>query len=1248
MTGMIDWATTRARMIFAFVLLSLTAGALAYTNLPKEGEPDIDVPVLVVRAPLPGVAAEDAEKLLVRPLEQQLRELEGLKNLNATAAEGMAIVVLEFEFGWDKAATIAETRDKVDRAKADFPSAAQEPVISEINFSEFPILVVSLSGNVPERTLFRIADALQAEVEGLPQVLEAGLAGYREEMLEVLIDPLMLEAYNVTAQELLAVVTNNNQLVAAGEVTNGSGAYSVKIPSSFDDPQDVYNLPVKVNGDRVITLGDLAEIRLTFEDAAGTARYNGEPTVALQVVKRKGVNLIDTVALVRDTVNAQVATWPAEMQEAVEVNFSMDESTNVADMVSQLEASVLTAIALVMIVVLATLGMRSALLVGFAIPTSFLLTFAVFGALNFPVSNIVMFGLILAVGMLVDGAIVVVEYADKRISEGVGPMQAYGAAAKRMFWPIVSSTATTLCAFLPMLFWPGIPGEFMGMLPVTLIFVLSASLVVALLYLPVVGGVAGRLSRFFEATGAQLRNAVPKWVRLLALVLLGVVLFVGFSLLMGGQSVPGLMLMVVAMMALSVIGASLKQARVAEVETAGYHRRPAGRVIQFIVGNPVMPLVTILGVVGFAFMVTFVIFPQNSNGVEFFVETEPERAVAQIRARGNLSLEEKDRLVRQAEQAMQGVEGVESIFAFAGDGGLNQNGGGAAVPQDTIGQIQIELESWRVRGDGNDILDALQARFDQIPGIIVELNEQAQGPADGKPVHLRIKGDNWEELLVAAGQARAKFDATPGLTSIEDSRPLPGIDWQINVDVEAAGRYGADVATVGAMVQLVTRGILLDTMRTETSDEEVEIRVRFPEEARLLSTLDTLRVRTPDGLVPLSNFITREPVPKLAEINRINTERYFDVLADVEPGKTLIELVYPLPDDADPDASPETRALAFGDVADDEARSDLTIAADVPRFFGLFTSEVVTSYRVDTWLDGMTQSAIQSAVDDGAKVHVTPLNANVLIDQLTTWLEEEANLPPTLTTEWTGDREEQEESGAFLMQAMLGALGLMFVILLAQFNSLYNSIAVLLAVIFSVVGVLIGMMVMGQPFSIIMTGTGIVALAGIVVNNNIVLIDTYQEYSRFMPKLEAIVRTVEARLRPVFLTTVTTMAGLAPMMFAVSIDFANGGYSIGAPTALWWTQLATAVVFGLGTATVLTLVFTPAVLALRVWIGFLVFGRTTFDKASDTKTRRNDRDLVRAARKRRNKGDIVWTDIDLRPDLEIPHQPAGPHLSAAE
>ncbi|MXU65642.1 efflux RND transporter permease subunit [Oceanomicrobium pacificus] len=1158
MKGIVDWASHNARMIMALVLLSIGAGVLAYTGLPKEGEPDIEIPALFVSVPYPGISAEDSEKLIVRPLETKLRDLEGLKTMSATAAEGYGGIALEFEFGWDRAATLAEVRDRVNQAEADLPEGIGQYSINEINFSEFPILVISLSGAVPERTLLRVAKDLQNDIEALAPVLEAGLAGHRDEMLEVLIDPLRLEAYNVTAGELINVVTNNNQLIAAGEVETESGAFSVKIPSSFKDAQDVYALPVKVNGDRVITLGELADIRLTFEDAEGTARYNGESTVALQVVKRKGFNVIDTSALVRETVEASVADWPQELKDAVRVGFSMDTSSEVQSMVSQLEGSVLTAIALVMIVVLASLGTRSALLVGFAIPTSFLLCFALLAVFDMSISNIVMFGLILAVGILVDGAIVVVEYADKEISRGVGPMRAYASAAKRMFWPIVSSTATTLCAFLPMLFWPGVAGEFMGNLPVTLIFVLSASLVVALIFLPVVGGVAGRLSRSFEHASDRLRAGLPFWIRLPLWLLAAATVFAGLILSFRIGVLPGLLLAIVGLVALSVTGGSLHGPRREAVGQAGYRRSPFGWFIHFLSGNPVMPFVAV-GATVFFIVSVFGYFGENNNGVEFFVETEPERAIAYVRARGNLSLEEKDQMVRAVEAEIQNEPGVRSIFAFAGSGGLNQNTGGASTPLDAVGQVQIELFPWDQRDDlgedgkGKAILANINERLQQIPGIEAEISEAAMGPASGKPLQLRLKSTNWEDLLEATAMARAYFDGLDGLKDVEDSRPLPGIDWQINVDVEKAGRYGADVATVGAMVQLVTRGLTLDTMRTDTSDEEIDIRVRLPEEDRLLSTLDTLRVRTSSGLVPLSNFITREPVPKLAQIDRVDGSRYFLVKSDVQEG-----------------------------VIPNDKKAELT-----------------------EWL-------------------------------------ETADLPDSIAWEWTGDAEDEAESLAFLQVAFAGALGLMFVILLAQFNSFYNSVLVLLAVIMSVTGVLIGMLVMDQTFSVIMTGTGIVALAGIVVNNNIVLIDTYQEYARYMPRLEAIVRTAEARIRPVLLTTITTMAGLTPMMFGVSLDFFGGGYTIDAPTALWWKQLATAVVFGLGLATILTLIVTPALLAVRVWIG--AFVRSFFNWLNAVRSGRDsrvarDRRLKKAARNHEPE-DVNWIESAQIADLITPPRAA--------
>ncbi|WP_170509233.1 efflux RND transporter permease subunit [Ruegeria arenilitoris] len=1258
MTGIVSWAADRARMVLAFIAISLIIGGFAYVSLPKEGEPDIEIPALFVSVQFPGISAEDSENLLIKPMETELADLDGLKEMTATAAEGYAGIALEFDFGWDKTAITADVRDAMNSAQADFPEGAEQYTLTEINFSEFPIVIVNLSGAVPERTMARVAKDLQDELEALDSVLEAGIAGNRDEMLEVVIDPLRLEAYNVTAAELINVVQNNNQLIAAGEVETEQGAFSVKIPSSFKTAQDVYGLPIKVNGDRVVTLGELAEINYTFEDREGTARFNGEPTVALQVVKRKGFNLIDTVAQVKETVAKAETKWPAELQAAVNVGTSNDQSRIVGSMVSQLEGSVLTAIALVMIVVLASLGTRAALLVGFAIPTSFLLCFAFLAIMGVSISNIVMFGLILAVGMLVDGAIVVVEYADKRIKEGVGPMHAYVEAAQRMFWPIVSSTATTLCAFLPMLFWPGIPGEFMGMLPVTLIFVLSASLIVALIYLPVMGGVSGRLSRVFDRSSDWLRARTPWWVRAVMVPPSVYMIFLGAMQLLnptyllpegaGGGFLLGAVLFLFGAFAGSVTlsAARLERKPDERVHTAKEHT-PFGYVIKFLVGNPIMPIVSIVAV-GFAVMTVMTMYGQNNRGVEFFVESEPEQATAYVRARGNLSLAEKDALVFEAEQVISQHPAVINVFSFAGEGGLNQNNGGAQAPADTVGRVQFEIIPWEDRPnvsepvagglfdkhtvapeyDGDFVIEQLNAELAKLPGFVVEILPLEQGPASAKPVHLRIKGDNWDDLTGATLTAREVFENTPGLIKIEDTLPLPGIDWQIDVDVAKAGRFGADVATVGAMVQLVTRGILLGEMRPESVDEEIEIRVRLPDQDRVLSTLDTLKVRTPDGLVPLSNFITRKPVAKLAEINRVDQERYYDVKADVEP--SLSKVVIATPDG-------EQRLAVVREVTEGSEPEGATVnGADG------------TAYSLVQLTGAETLQEVQAAIDDG-DARLTLINPNERIAVLTEWLDTQP-FANTITWEWTGDQEDQAESQAFLSSAFLAALGLMFVILLAQFNSFYNSVLVLLAVVLSTTGVLIGMMVMQQPFSIIMTGTGIVALAGIVVNNNIVLIDTYQEYSRYMPRIDAIVRTAEARIRPVLLTTLTTMAGLTPMMFGLSLDFINGGYSINSPTALWWKQLATAVVFGLGIATVLTLIVTPSFLALRVWVTTYaiwlgkLLARVTAGRSSQIA---QDMAIGDSAR-RMQATEIVWTEDEAADAEESPGDTPGHPLKAAE
>ena len=1081
MSGLVDSALSRSRMMLTLIALCVVAGLSAYFSLARQGAPEIDIPKLYVSVIVEGASPSDVERLVLKPLEQELRDLKELKAIDTFASEGHGAALVDFEQGWDKSARLADLRDRVDRAYSEMPESAEQPQIIEISFQEVPVVVVAISGSAPERTRLKAAQALQRELESLSEVMEAELTGARDEILEAVVDPVKMETLGLSAEQILQLVQANNRLIAAGALRQGSTSASVSLPGSFETPEDAANLPVLVRGDRVVRLGEMAELRRSFKDADGFARFSGAPTMALQVKKRAEANIIDAVAKVKQTALATRAAWPPALRDSIQIDFVMDQSVEVVDVVDQLESSVMTAVILVMLVVLATLGLRSALLVGFAVPTSFLMAFALFGALGYSVDNMMMFGLILAVGMLVDGAIVVAELAERRLSEGNPPHVAYAMAARRMFWPIVSSTATTLAAFLPMLFWPGVSGEFMSLLPITLIFVLSASLATALIFLPVIGSVTGqafasignllgRVRGRAEAEDARAETEIGR---------------------PASSPTP------------PPAPASAPAPAQASARRATPPRGAAQRfsaLIRLIIAAPFRAASAVALTVA-AVIVSFMAYGTYGKGSQFFVEAEPIRAILYVRALGNFSPEEKDRLVAKVERRVLDIDGVGGVFAFSGGGAIQIFG--SQTPQDSIGQLQIELEDWRERfardRKGAAVMADIRAAIADIPGVRPELRELEDGPGQGKPIQIRISSLDKRALEAATSRIRGSVESKDGVVDVEDTRPLPAMQWRLEVDRTAAGRFGADMSRIGAMVQLATRGVVLDEMTPEDSSEAIDVIARFGPEARTIEGLDTLRIATDQGVAPLSNFVSRKVEPAIGSISRHDGQRSYMVRANVVKDVNVNALIATL---------------------EDEFKS---MRAENPAALGLVSIEFV------------------------------------------------------------GEQEEQAETAAFLVGAMIAALGLIFIILLAQFDSFYNALLVLTAVVMSVGGVLVGHIVMDINFSFIMTGTGIVALAGIVVNNNIVLIDTYQEYSRLMGPLEAIARTAEHRLRPVLLTTLTTMAGLAPMVFAATFDFGAMAVTFGSPSALWWVPLSTAVVFGLGFATILTLVATPAALALRIW-----------------------------------------------------------------
>ncbi len=488
MNALIDAAIGRSRAVLAGLVLLLIAGTYAYVTVPKEAEPDINIPVLYTDIRHEGIAPEDAERLLIKPLEEELRDIEGVKEMRSTAYLGGANIVLEFDAGFDVDRALADVREKIDLAKPELPEGTDEPTLHEINLSLFPVLLVTLSGDVPERGLLRLARGLRDRIEQVSAVLKVQIAGDRDELVELIIDPLVIESYNLSARDIIDAVARSNRVIAAGSVDTGQGRFDIKLPGLFATPEDILNMPVKVSGDAVVRFRDIGSLRRTFKDPEGLARINGRPAIALEVSKRSGQNIIETIEEVRAVVEAERRGWPEE----VVVTFSQDKSTAIRTMLADLQNNVLIAVLLVMVVVVAALGLRAAGLVGIAIPGSFLTGILILTSAGLTVNIVVLFSLILAVGMLVDGAIVVTEYADRKMSEGQPRQVAYALAAKRMAWPITTATATTLAAFLPLIFWPGVVGEFMKYLPITLIATLSASLAMALIFVPTLGAIFGK------------------------------------------------------------------------------------------------------------------------------------------------------------------------------------------------------------------------------------------------------------------------------------------------------------------------------------------------------------------------------------------------------------------------------------------------------------------------------------------------------------------------------------------------------------------------------------------------------------------------------------------------------------------------------------------------------------------------------------------------------------------------------------
>ena len=1032
MKNYIDAAVSRARTTLSVFVAIMITGFTCYLAIPAELNPDVEVPIVITTIIHQGISPEDAERLLAKPSELELKTVDGITSVSSFSSENAATIITEFDIDFESQFALSEVREAINRAKARFPADTEEPLIQEVSAATLPVVQIAVGGNgVPERVLLQVAEELQREIEILPTILEAEMVGNREQLLEAVIDPAKLETYGISNASIIQTVTSNNRLIPAGQVDTGQGSFSIKVPGLIENADDLFNLPLASNADGVLTVSDIADVRRTFKDATRYSYANGSASISLNVMKRKGTSVTEAMEQV-DIVVQQIRP---SLPPAVSLSYINNTAPLVIEQNMGLQGNMATAMVLVLIVVIASVGVRSGLLVTLAVPFSFFFAFIVIRLLGFTYNFMVMFGLLLGLGMLIDGAIVMVEYADRKMAEGLNARDAYRAAVDRMYWPILASTATTLAAFLPIMFWPGVSGQFMSYLPITVFAVLIGSLFYALLFAPTIGALIGKSS---AADQTYLQN------------------------LEGGDP--------------------LKTGGI----TAVY-----AKILGFAVRAPLTVFFTSIA----SLIIIIMAYGQYGKGVEFFTGVEPSQTQIQVFARGNSSPAELRDVMLDAEARIREVGHFKGIVTQSGAG--QQLGGGQQAAPDLIGTIFLEMTDRRDRDiDGFEVENRYRDAIANLPGARAEVVTIEQGPPVGKAVQLELSGDDLEVLFAEAARIRNHMEnEMTGLIDVDDTAPVPGIEWEIVVDRARAAMFGANMTEIGTAIQLMTNGVFMGDYRPTDSEEEVDIRVRYPAEYRGLEQMDTIRINTASGdLVPISSFVTKIAKPAVSSIQRVDGERVVYIRANPMPGV----------------------------VADNK------------------------------------------------------------VQELEQYMEETPTAPG-VTYLFRGANEEQEDSAAFLSSAFSLALALMAILLVTQFNSYYQALLILSSVLLSTAGVLLGLLITGQTFSIILTGIGIVALAGIIVNNNIVLIDTFnhlREQHKDWSLSDIIVHTGVQRLRPVFLTTFTTGFGLLPLAMHVSVDLIGAEIEVGGPITSQWVSLASAIVFGLSFGTILTLVVTPAMLAL--------------------------------------------------------------------
>jgi multidrug efflux pump len=1075
---------TSVLVLFAFITV---AGLFAYRVIPRESFPEVELPMIAVNTMYPGVTPADIESLITRPLEDELSTISDIRDLTSTSVEGYSSIVAEFESSVDLEAALQKVREKVDLARPELPAEAEDPTIVEFNFSEMPIMQVNLSGQYGLVRLKELGEEMQDRIEQLPEVLRVDVRGGLEREVKVDVHLDRLQFYGLEIQDVIDVIREENVNIPGGSIDVGSLQYLVRVAGEFEDPMIIQDLVIETQDGRPIYVRDIADVEFGFQERTSYARLDDDPVVTLDVLKRSGENIIETSELVKATIEEMAPLLPP----TTVVKVTSDQSVQIDTMVSSLENNIISGLILIIGVLLFFLGAGNSVFVAISIPTSMLLSFTILQLQGVTLNMVVLFSLILALGMLVDNAIVVVENIYRYVEEGWDRRTAAKKATGEVAMPVIAATATTLAAFAPLLFWPGQMGEFMKFMPSTLIVALASSLFVALIIVPTLCAMFLRLD---DDPAPPLRPAA-RWtmVGLAALVALAVGIRNPLTVGLLAATVAG----VFALHALLLRRMSNRFQTVWVPWILVQYERQ----LRFALDHrAVLILGSIAGLLG-----TVGLFYRYNAGVELFPEDMPP---AQILINMELPVgstpEATDAIARRLEEEIRvlaGMEEAESVVATVGGSGGSGNpmGGGASGPN--AGRVTVSMiEFGQQELDSRQLLTRMQATVGQdIAGADVRVDQTAQGPAQGSPVNIELVGEDPAVLQELSDRVLEILEGDPvygRLVGLESNLDAARPELAVSVDREKAALYGVSSRDVGMAIRGAIQGI--EAAKYRTGNDEYDIVVRLAEEYRgELQSLRDLTVMNEGIQIPLISVADWEVTDGYGSIQRKDQRRMATISSDVRTGLN------------------SNRVLQ-----------------EVQGVLASFTAE---------------------------------------------------ELPVGYELQYTGRSEEQAEAQEFLSSAFLGAVMLIGLILVSQFNSVVTPVIILTSVFMSTAGVFLGLLVFRMPFVIIMTGVGIISLAGIVVNNAIVLVD-YVEILRKRDGLgrrEALMRAGEVRFRPVILTAVTTALGLIPLAVGLNFDF-FGLYTRLEPELYWggeqaamWGPMAIAVIIGILFATFLTLILVP-------------------------------------------------------------------------